>query len=90
MEFQRVAATIEAEFEKYVDFLCEICAYEARAKHKQTIDQMVDRIAAFAAEEGFCVERIPFDEMVERCLSGEIEDGKTVAAVLKAKLMLNL
>ena len=61
MEFQRVAATIEAEFEKYVDFLCEICAYEARAKHKQTIDQMVDRIAAFAAEEGFCVERIPFE-----------------------------
>ncbi len=36
------------------------------------------------------VERIPFDEMVRRCLSGEIEDAKTVAAVLKAKLLLNL
>ena len=35
-------------------------------------------------------ERIPFDEMVHRCLSGEIEDAKTVAAVLKAKLLLNL
>ena len=36
------------------------------------------------------VERIPFEEMVHRCLTGEIEDAKTVAAVLKAKLQLNL
>ena len=35
-------------------------------------------------------ERIPFDEMVHRCLNGEIEDAKTVAAVLKAKLLLDL
>ena len=36
------------------------------------------------------VERIPFAEMVRRCLSGEIEDAKTVAAVLKGKILLNL
>ena len=36
------------------------------------------------------VERIPFGEMVRRVLSGKIMDGKTVAAVLKAKLLLNL
>ncbi len=36
------------------------------------------------------VERIPFDEMVHRCLTGEIEDAKTVAAVLKAKALLDL
>ena len=36
------------------------------------------------------VERVPFQEMVNRCLSGEIEDAKTVVAVLKAKLQLNL
>ena len=36
------------------------------------------------------VERIPFDEMVRRCLDGDIEDAKTVTAVLKAKLMLDL
>ena len=36
------------------------------------------------------VERIPFDEMVHRCMNGEIEDAKTVAAVLKTKLLLNL
>ena len=36
------------------------------------------------------LERIPFSEMVHRCLTGEIEDAKTVAAVLKAKLQLDL
>ena len=36
------------------------------------------------------VERIPFDEMVRRCLENEIQDAKTVTAVLKAKLLLNL
>ncbi len=36
------------------------------------------------------VERIPFQEMVHRCLDGQIEDAKTVAAVLKAKLLFEL
>ena len=36
------------------------------------------------------LERVPFPEMVHRCLTGEIEDAKTVAAVLKAKVQLNL
>ena len=36
------------------------------------------------------VERIPFDEMVRRCLSGEIEDAKTLTAILKTKILLNL
>ena len=36
------------------------------------------------------VERIPFEEMVHRCLNGEIDDAKTVTAVLKTKLLLNL
>ena len=41
-------------------------------------------------DEFLSVERIPFSEMVHRCLNGEIEDAKTVAAVLKAKVLLNL
>jgi ADP-ribose pyrophosphatase len=36
------------------------------------------------------VERIPFDEMVRRCIAGEIEDAKTVTAVLMAKVKLGL
>ena len=35
-------------------------------------------------------ERIPFQEMVHRVMNGEIEDAKTVAAVLKAKVLLDL
>jgi len=36
------------------------------------------------------VSRIPFDEMVRRCMSGEIQDAKTIIAVLKAKDLLGL
>ena len=36
------------------------------------------------------VERVPFEEMVRRCMEGEIQDAKTVAAVLMAKIKLGL
>ena len=36
------------------------------------------------------MQRVPFGQMVERILSGEVSDSKTVAAVLKAKLLLGL
>lgn len=54
----------------------------ARGLHME--DQHLD------PDEFLNVERVPFDEMVHRCLNGEIEDAKTVAAVLKAKVQLNL
>ena len=41
-------------------------------------------------DEFLAVERIPFDELAQRCMRGEIEDAKTVAAVLKVKLLLGL
>ena len=41
-------------------------------------------------DEFLAVRRIPFDELVHQCLNGQIQDGKTVAAVLKAKLLLGL
>lgn len=34
------------------------------------------------------VDRIPFDTLVEEVLNGDIRDAKTVAAVLKARLLL--
>lgn len=34
------------------------------------------------------VERVPFDTLVKEVLNGEIRDAKTVAAVLKARLLL--
>lgn len=42
------------------------------------------------ADEFLEMARVPFDEMVHRIMSGEITDGKTIAAVLKAKLLLDL
>ena len=35
------------------------------------------------------VEAIPLDRLAEMCVSGEITDGKTIAAVLKAKYILD-
>ena len=34
--------------------------------------------------------RVPFDTLLEQVMAGEIQDGKTVAAVLKAKILLKL
>jgi ADP-ribose pyrophosphatase len=56
--------------------------YLARGLHME--EQHLD------PDEFLNVERVPFDEMVHRCMNGEIEDAKTVAAVLKVKLLLNL
>jgi len=36
------------------------------------------------------LERIPFDRLTEQVLSGEIRDAKTIAAVLKAKVLQGL
>ena len=35
-------------------------------------------------------ERVPFNELVGQVLAGDIRDAKTVAAVLKAKLILEI
>jgi ADP-ribose pyrophosphatase len=44
----------------------------------------------FDEDEFLNVERIPFDELTHRVMDGEIRDAKTAAAVLKAKVLLNL
>ncbi|MBE6956034.1 MAG: NUDIX hydrolase [Ruminococcaceae bacterium] len=36
------------------------------------------------------IEYLPFTELVERVMSGEIQDGKTVVATLKTKVLLGL
>lgn len=41
-------------------------------------------------DEFLLVEHVPFDELYQRCMAGEIQDAKTVAAVLKVKLLLGL
>ena len=39
-------------------------------------------------DEFLAVSRVPFTELSQACLSGEIQDAKTVVAVLKAKALL--
>ncbi len=42
---------IENEFHKYLNFLCNICAFEARAHDRIILDQMTDFIRNYAKEE---------------------------------------
>lgn len=57
MYIEKIFQTIEFKVQKYLDFLCKICAFEAKAENKQTIDAMIDYIAEFAKAEGFQVTR---------------------------------
>lgn len=70
----RTFQTIEANQQKYIDFLAQICSYEARACDKQTIDQMVDYISAFAQDEGLQVMRTPMEQCGD-FLTVEINPG---------------
>lgn len=62
MNIESVFGTIEKEFDKYVDFLCDICAFEARATDKETLDKMADFITEFAEKEGFSAHRTKFEK----------------------------
>ena len=44
---------------------------------------------AFADEDEFLeIDRVPFEDLFQQVMDGEIKDAKTVAAVLKTKLLL--
>ena len=53
---------IDLEQGRYIDFLQEICSFEARAYDKPEIDRMMDCVEAFTKDEGLCVQRIPFEK----------------------------
>ncbi len=57
MNKEMLMASVEDRFEKYVSFLCDVCAFEARAKDVDELNRQADFIAAFAENEGFGVER---------------------------------
>lgn len=82
---EQIFQTIDANVEKYLDFLYQICSYEARAYDKQTIDRMVDHIAAFARNEGLLVKRTP----MEKCgdfLTVEINPGAEKGSLFQAHM----
>ena len=57
-------------------YICQSCAGEIIGDENMGEGEFLD------------VERVPFDDLVEKVLAGEIRDAKTVAAVLKAKILL--
>ncbi len=62
MCIEKIFRTIECDAPKYLDFLCKICEFEARAENKQTIDAMIDYIEAFAKGERFQVTRTKMEQ----------------------------
>ena len=77
--------TIDANVERYLDFLYQICSFEARAYDKQTIDRMVDYILVFAQGEGMEVKRTP----MEKCgdfLTIEINPGAEKGCLFQAHM----
>ncbi len=83
MHIENIFATVAREFPKYLDFLCDICAFEAKAEHKQTIDKMIDYIAAFAQAEGFCATRTAMDRCGDFLLL-EMNEGAEKGCVFMA------
>ena len=76
---------IEMNQQKYLDFLCHICSYEARAYDKEIIDNMVDFISSFAKDEGFQVKRTPMDACGD-FLTIEINEGAPKGCLFQAHM----
>ncbi len=79
----KIFKTIAAEFPRYLDFLCEICSFEAKAVDKQTIDAMDSYIAAFAEAEGFHVTRTKMESCGD-FLSVDLNEGAEKGCVFMA------
>lgn len=56
---------IDKKSEVYLDFLCNICAFEAKAEDKQTIDEMIDYIIDFSRSQGFYTTRTKMERCVD-------------------------
>ena len=74
---------IDKKLELYLNFLCNICAIEAKAENKQTIDEMIDYIVEFSEAEGFKINRTK----MEHCgdfLSIDLNEGAEKGCVFLA------
>lgn len=77
--------TIDSLQDRYLDFLCNICAFEARAYNKETINQMSDYITQFAREQGFCVTRTPMEQCGD-FLTVDLNPGAEKACMFQAHM----
>ena len=83
MCIEKIFQSIEFKVQKYLDFLCKICAFEAKAENKQTIDAMIDYIAEFAKEEGFQVTRTKMEQCGD-FLTIDLNEGSEKGCVFLA------
>lgn len=71
--------------ETFLDFLCNICSFEARAYDKETLDAMADYITEFARNQGLQVTRKP----MEKCgdfLTVDLNPGAQKACMFQAHM----
>lgn len=82
---EKIFKQIDAQADKYADFLKDICNYETKSEDKPALDALADYIQAYAEKEGFCVERTPF----EKCgdfLTIDLNPGAEKSCVLMAHM----
>jgi len=61
MDYTKAFGYIDSNEKRYIEFLKEICSFEAQAKDIDTINSMMDFVENFAKGEGLFVTRIPMD-----------------------------
>lgn len=70
---------------QYLDFLCDICSFEAKAGDKQTLNELVDFISVFAKKENFSINRTKMENCAD-FLSIDINEGAEKGCVFMAHL----
>ena len=95
MEDHRLAALRELEEEvgascgrlTYLGCLYSSPGFSSEVLHMYLAQELTEGACHPDEDEFLSVERIPFSALVEQVRQGEIKDAKTVALVLKAKLL---
>jgi len=74
----------------YLGCLYSSPGFSSEVLHMYLAQELTEGACHPDEDEFLSVERIPFSALVEQVRQGEIKDAKTVALVLKAKLLLGL
>ena len=85
MILEKAFEYIDSNEGRYLNFLKEICSFEAQAKDKNTINDMMTFVEEFSRQEGFCVTRIPMDYCGDYLMI-EINENAEKACTLHAHM----
>ena len=70
---------------EYIDFLGDICTFEADAKDKAEIDKMVDFISEYALSKGFTVTRTKFADCGD-FLTVDLNEGQEKGSLFRIRV----